>query len=261
MLFQLTSSQGGWPEEKLMIVFSVFFQLTSSQGGWPIALTSSILFFSFQLTSSQGGWRKELHRARAIQYFSTHILTRRMTKMITVKCIYLKLFNSHPHKEDDNSKFSCHITFLCFSTHILTRRMTVVVLDVGCRWTFQLTSSQGGWQFLLHHPKEQCLFNSHPHKEDDITSDIINSCDCFSTHILTRRMTGAPKGVFIVWVFSTHILTRRMTFCFTSICVSAYPFQLTSSQGGWLGSANCSFFAVLFQLTSSQGGWRSAGLS
>ena len=55
------------------------------------------------------------------------------------------------------------------------------------------------------------LFNSHPHKEDDVyvKGDII--CISFSTHILTRRMTLSGISHRILLHFSTHILTRRMT--------------------------------------------------
>ena len=35
--------------------------------------------------------------------------------------------------------------------------------------------------------------------------------DDFSTHILTRRMTSAKNGQINGKIFSTHILTRRMT--------------------------------------------------
>ena len=77
------------------------------------------------------------------------------------------------------------------------------------------------------------LFNSHPHKEDDIMGKVTRYSRCFSTHILTRRMTNLSMdllkrmyifnshphkeddvwGIFIHrhWLFSTHILTRRMT--------------------------------------------------
>ena len=119
-----------------------------------------------------------------------------------------------------------------FSTHILTRRMTKKIKLYCFIIVFQLTSSQGGWR--------ECNASKCPL--------------CFSTHILTRRMTGVGGEKETAQKFSTHILTRRMT-SYPIISISIAIFQLTSSQGGWLGSANCSFFAVLFQLTSSQGGW------
>ena len=77
------------------------------------------------------------------------------------------------------------------------------------------------------------FFNSHPHKEDDSGAHWMRIIRCFSTHILTRRMTmccptsGNPQPFFnshphkeddIIRIyyrnnksFSTHILTRRMT--------------------------------------------------
>ena len=75
------------------------------------------------------------------------------------------LFNSHPHKEDDEKHrgmrcefyFSTHILtrrmttqqefadrLNIFSTHILTRRMTYGPSSIMRWYTFQLTSSQGG---------------------------------------------------------------------------------------------------------------------
>ena len=64
---------------------------------------------------------------------------------------------------------SRHILIFVFSTHILTRRMTVHAVEINI---------------------QNLLFNSHPHKEDDLihlhTPFIID----FSTHILTRRMTA-----------------------------------------------------------------------
>ena len=56
---------------------------------------------------------------------------------------------------------------------------------------------------------------------------------CFSTHILTRRMTDTGNPYTIGTGFSTHILTRKMT-VLVYIYNSYYVFQLTSSQGGWL---------------------------
>ena len=54
--------------------------------------------------------------------FSTHILTRRMTIYLTIIHLTQKLFNSHPHKEDDD----------CVEDVIAVNAF------------FQLTSSQGG---------------------------------------------------------------------------------------------------------------------
>ena len=79
----------------------------------------------------------------------------------------LHLFNSHPHKADDDDVDE-ELKAVEFSTHILTRRMTCFPV------------------FVLVH---QSFFNSHPHKEDDIIAFITDRIPDFSTHILTRRMT------------------------------------------------------------------------
>ena len=126
-------------------------------------------------------------------------------------------FNSHPHKEDDDAAKTARKK-LHISTHILTRRMTSVPSSmIPVSKSFQLTSSQGGWQaagdskeswsaFQLTSSQggwRRCIwdahvlrlyFNSHPHKEDD--------------------------------VFPVSNFTR------------AYGFQLTSSQGGWRSCRN-----------------------
>ena len=81
--------------------------------------------------------------------------------------IQVRLFNSHPHKEDDKENQAI-LFYNCFSTHILTRRMTV-----------HDDTSLGVLQF----------FNSHPHKEDDPVGSMRYPLILFSTHILTRRMT------------------------------------------------------------------------
>ena len=105
---------------------------------------------NFQLTSSQGGWLRLL-----------------------LPDLSVRLFNSHPHKEDDfkwtfifrKVAFSTHILtrrMTCvidlvdcqkhFSTHILTRRMTRIVIKADGGIIFQLTSSQGGWQHPIFLP-------------------------------------------------------------------------------------------------------------
>ena len=55
---------------------------------------------------------------------STHILTRRMTKIHETCNTLPDNFNSHPHEEDDGKNTKQYIQ-RCISTHILTRRMTI----------------------------------------------------------------------------------------------------------------------------------------
>ena len=71
--------------------------------------------------------------------------------------IQVRLFNSHPHKEDDKTNQAI-LFYNCFSTHILTRRMTV-----------HDDTSLGVLQF----------FNSHPHKEDDVNVMLLNAHSVF----------------------------------------------------------------------------------
>ena len=102
----------------------------------------------------------------------------------------LSLFNSHPHKEDDvyvKGDISC----ISFSTHILTRRMTkpstVNVRNIIFS-THILTRRMT--QRRDHYVYGRCIFNSHPHKEDDFCMASVDYKNSFSTHILTRRMTA-----------------------------------------------------------------------
>ena len=143
--------------------------------------------------------------------FSTHILTRRMTLA------------------KDGSD-NC----VCFSTHILTRRMTRTTMWSMIELTFQLTSSQGGWQYYFIKKARKYVFQ------------------LTSSQGGWRSFPVSGSGLL---PFSTHILTRRMTDPhFPQIINPA--FQLTSSQGGWQFFFIHVFFSYIFQLTSSQGGWQ-----
>ena len=165
--FQLTSSQGGWRLESVLLCrYSCLSThiLTRRMTELPpkihpdFSLSTHILtrrmtvlaysfknLFIFQLTSSQGGWRNwKLYRFKSC-ILSTHILTRRMT---------LYAWSVYDYES--------------LSTHILTRRMTLCTLsDSSKKKIFQLTSSQGGWQYFYHITYPLYSFNSHPHKEDD----------------------------------------------------------------------------------------------
>ena len=119
------------------------------------------------------------------------------------------------------------------STHILTRRMTLSTFHsssdnlhfnshphkeddaMRIKYTketisFQLTSSRGGWLKEARKAAGVTHFNSHPHEEDDAAG--------------SRKRRNS--------IISTHILTRRMTIRHCKFATS-FPFQLTSSRGGW----------------------------
>ena len=101
---------------------------------------------------------------------------------------------------------------------------------------FQLTSSRGGWHFLIPIQIIDRYFNSHPHEEDDIPILKMQWKLLISTHILTRRMTARGFNRTDRPDISTHILTRRMTWNFIFLLTNLI-FQLTSSRGGWLYSS------------------------
>ena len=122
--FQLTSSQGGWPRTESICSIRKFFNSHPHKEDdfW----TS---FYPVQLRFFNSHPHKEDDYVWVLLpymiVFSTHILTRRMTKR---RC-NLKMV-------------------LDFSTHILTRRMTLSGLWDIRLFYFQLTSSQGGWRWL-----------------------------------------------------------------------------------------------------------------
>ena len=120
---------------------------------------------------------------------STHILTKRMTKGITVGS-----------------------TVTIISTHILTKRMTQS--KHGSR-KWQLNFNSHPHEEDDHHPllsyTSQYHFNSHPHEEDDVNYTSKDICTGISTHILTKRMTFCNIWKRLLECISTHILTKRMT--------------------------------------------------
>ena len=165
--------------------------------------------------------------------FSTHILTRRMTKTPSYLSCFILIFNSHPHKEDDAFLYF-YMAHTYFSTHILTRRMTLSYIFTWRIHTFQLTSSQGGWPYERKFSFRYHFFNSHPHKEDD------NYLSSYLSSYYIFQLTSSQGG----WHLS---LSSEKTIS---------VFQLTSSQGGWPKVSFAVSYCVFFQLTSSQGGWQ-----
>ena len=223
LIFQLTSSQGGWRAFAHCNPPFQYFSTHILTRRMTIVSSSGFTSSSFQLTSSQGGWRNSSCIFGIRYIFSTHILTRRMTKVIFI------------------------YNFLSvFSTHILTRRMTLSASSIILLAIFQLTSSQGGWRvvccfiflpisFSTHILTRRMtktygygsggngIFNSHPHKEDDYRFYFLSCIRGFSTHILTRRMTIG-----------------------TGYSLSYLTFQLTSSQGGWHNGCRLYLAGMLF---------------
>ena len=143
-----------------------------------------------------------------------------------------EFFNSHPHKEDDKcAEFLLHI-----------------------------------WRFFNSHPHKEddsidsrftvwfYLFNSHPHKEDDRDTTRGNGYTCFSTHILTRRMTAHHLSIRNQnRFFNSHphkgddtALAGKVTFL---KFFNSHPHKEDDSH-----SLYCVIADLTFQLTSSQGG-------
>ena len=100
---------------------------------------------------------------------------------------------------------------------------------------------------------------------------------CFSTHILTRRMTSYYECLCYIGYFSTHILTRRMTTCIqqnrdSGSIFNSHPHKEDDAHLFWCLKKYLFFNSHphkeddfrscpehrgfhIFQLTSSQGGW------
>ena len=152
----------------VLSVIVILFQLTSSRRGWPFYITLSntsnyfnshpheeddrkclIFYFKteiFQLTSSRRGWQYTLYFLFNCVNISTHILTKRMTIVGSIK------------KDSE-----------LISTHILTKRMTMDKLDMFKQTgisthilTKRMTNFHGDDELFTGY------FNSHPHEEDDV---------------------------------------------------------------------------------------------
>ena len=100
-------------------------------------------------------------------YFSTHILTRRMTALRRKVQAYPS-FSTHILTRRMTSYYSSVFCSWNFSTHILTRRMTATKQPVSNSLSFfnshphKEDDSLFAWPVL-----PELFFNSHPHKEDD----------------------------------------------------------------------------------------------
>ena len=129
-------------------------------------------------------------RCSQASVISTHILTKRMTRLISIIKDSL-LFQLTSSRGGWPRTVHARILRRGISTHILTRRMT----PRPCP-----------------HIQLRCHFNSHPHEEDDVGVTYTESrFGRISTHILTRRMTVFAGMAIYNMIISTHILTRRMT--------------------------------------------------
>ena len=213
LVFQLTSSQGGWRGKLLyQVYYNLIFQLTSSQGGWRGNFSfGSDQLKLFQLTSSRGGWRLIGLDERQIVDISTHILTRRMTLEIESGIFLILTFQLTSSRGGWHAAVLEEMTDLIISTHILTRRMTFAYMKVIFSHLFQLTSSRGGWLFSDTYPDNWQIFQLTSSRGGWRSTSLIFSLSIFiSTHILTRRMTSSCIGILYFSIF-----------------------QLTSSRGGW----------------------------
>ena len=88
LIFQLTSSQGGWPSLQAQKIGEMYFNShphkEDDRSWYYIYNTGGI----FQLTSSQGGW-PALRAAMGLpENISTHILTRRMTAILNKNTLF-----------------------------------------------------------------------------------------------------------------------------------------------------------------------------
>ena len=167
--FQLTASQGGWlhggnnnDKRTGISTHSLTRRLTRS----PTKHAQAIIF---QLTASQGGWPCCALPDPERWCISTHSLTRRLTGISPRLKRNSKHFNSQPHKEADDDS---------------SDKATIVS-------TFQLTASQGGWQFPIEN-----VFMGVPFQLTASQGGWQNAVRQWlrfrdiSTHSLTRRLTG-----------------------------------------------------------------------
>ena len=127
--------------------------------------------------------------------------------------------------------------------------------------TFQLTASQGGWQFMKTIHRTGYVFQLTASQGGWPTMWCqTRRLVWISTHSLTRRLTGIDQLLVLICDISTHSLTRRLTEKFSELKTIAV-FQLTASQGGWHRKFPLFTKNRIFQLTASQGGWRTLWLA
>ena len=131
------------------------------------SFNSGCAFITFQLTSSRRGWRITTVISALDNDISTHILTKRMTIIVTSMKYYLYI-STHIL-----TKRMTYITLLMFwniniSTHILTKRMTCICF-LRCIIIVISTHILTKRMTRLRQLQDQLLryFNSHPHEEDD----------------------------------------------------------------------------------------------
>ena len=235
MIFQLTSSRRGWRYVVSIYFIIDIFQLTSSRRGWPpLGMEHSHPkhfnshpheeddCFSLTFTHEHEYFNSHPHEEDDDIFYgdsadwdiSTHILTKRMTKMLTnsykMNNISTHILTKRMTQQEailfciekfqlTSSRRGWLATTLLsvadylISTHILTKRMTSLHCSPFSPRTFQLTSSRRGWRrYGEYVDMDNQYFNSHPHEEDDSVSRFLNPSLYISTHILTKRMTTQP---------------------------------------------------------------------
>ena len=136
---------------------------------------------------------------------STHILTRRMTRFIPLCSFLFCSFNSHPHKEDDSGTLLSLYTLISFQLTSSQGGWQVITLFYKPHWVFQLTSSQGGWLLYLPQRFHIKSFNSHPHKEDDShIKSIIGYRESFNSHPHKEDDIWGCRKVRKEYPFNSH---------------------------------------------------------
>ena len=146
-----------------------------------------------------------------------------MTISTTFQYRLARIFNSHPHKEDDQDRSVTPCIMNLFNSHPHKEDDDFLhLLYPGLLFFNSHPHKEDDYLFVSFFHQSN-LFNSHPHKEDDAGYVIHDNSLIFSTHILTRRMTSLSIAF-----------------------IPASSFQLTSSQGGWLLSYFYSSSCILF---------------
>ena len=149
-----------------MAAFAVVFQLTSSRGGWPFLcfFYNSACNISTHILTRR--MTKTFHIIAYDRYISTHILTRRMTDG-NFTLFKIKIISTHILTRRMTNMLVALFTTLSFQ---LTSSRGGWPLAEALEWlksAFQLTSSRGGWRISLKILLPDNYFNSHPHEEDD----------------------------------------------------------------------------------------------
>ena len=208
----------------------------------------------FQLTASRRGWQQVVEQIHVVSDISTHSLTKRLTRWLSLHYRQCCHFNSQPHEEADFGVYistpgriiSTHSltkrltsgdyfkwVTLAISTHSLTKRLTNRNPETYCSKIFQLTASRRGWLSFSEYFWLTRIFQLTASRRGwPAKNDGEHTLDAF-------QLTASRRG----WPWCRTLKRTQMYF-------NSQPHEEADSRH----SLRCG--VELFQLTASRRGWR-----